>query len=191
MSKLYQFTSIFIIILFFTGCGGSTPTKKETQNSDNSSASVVDPSKISSATTDEKIKYIETLFDSALSSKHPEKNTLLGNALVLSTQILMDSYQQEPSHEQSDFDISPEQYDYTQQLTHKIMALLDTNQLTHEQNNQYLLASAAISLTNYQIENALSQLNNDFDSVQNELWALYYQIQAVAKFQLGQTQKSI
>ena len=191
-SKLYQFTSIFIVILLFTGCGGSTPVKKDTKMADDSKP--VDSSNIAAMSTGEKINYAEKLFNSALSSTSrdgSEKNTLLNNALLLCTQILVDSHQFKLSHEQTASEISPEQYDYSLQLANKIMGQLNTDQLTHQQINQYLLTSATISLTNYQTEKTLMQLNTDFDSVQSEQWSLYYQLRAMAEFQLGQPSKSV
>ena len=191
-SKLYQFTLIFIVILLFTGCGGSTTVKRDTKTADERKP--VDSSTIAAMSTDEKINYAEKLFNSALSSTSrdgPEKNTLLNNALLLCTQILVDSHQFKLSHEQTSSDISPEQYDYSLQLTNKIMAQLNTDQLTHQQKNQYLLTSATISLTNYQTEKTLMQLNTDFDSVQSEQWSLYYQLRAMAEFQLGQPSKAV
>ena len=191
-SKLYQFTSIFIVILFFTGCGGSTPVKKDTTTADERKP--VDSSTITAMSTGEKINYAEKLFNSALSSTSQdsaEKNTLLNNALLLCTQILVDSHQFKLSHEQTASDISPEQYDYSLQLANKIMAQLNTDQLTHQQKNQYLLTFTTISLTNYQTEKALMQLNLDFDSVQSEQWSLYYQLRAMAEFQLGQQSQAV
>ena len=187
MSKLYQFTSIFIVIVFFTGCGGSTTITKDTDSSDNTRT--VDSSAIATMSTAEKIDHAEKLFASALSlssRNHSEKNTLLTNGLLLCTQILTDYHQLKLSRDLTAVDISPEQLDYSLQLTNKIMAQLNSAQLTQEQKNQYLLASAAISLTNYLAEKTLTQLNITFVSTQNELWSLYYQLRAMADYQLGQ-----
>ncbi|MCW8930023.1 MAG: penicillin-binding protein activator [Gammaproteobacteria bacterium] len=193
-SKLYQFTSIFIIILFLTACVGSATVKKDTgKTSTTSKVQTVDSSIISTMNTDEKIKYAEKLFSSALSANKSdsEKNTLLSNALLVCTQIVVDSHQMTLSHEQTAFAISPEEYDYSLQLINKIMSQLNTSQLTHEQNNQYRLTSATLSLTNYQIDKALAQLNIDFISTQNDLWSLYYQLRAMTEFQLGQQIQSV
>ena len=194
MSKLYQFTSIFITILFFTGCGGSTTVKKDKhQTSGISNAQPVDSSRIATMSTAEKIKQAENLFSSALSTNksNSEKNTLLSNALLLCTQILVDSHQFKISHEKTAHEITPEQFDYSLQLAAKIMEQLNINQLTHEQKNQYLLSSAAISLVSYQTEKALTQLNIDFISNDNVQWSLYFQLQAMADFQLGQYPEAV
>ena len=131
MSKLYQFTTIFIVILFFTGCGGSTAIKKDSKETRSTDATrPFDSTAIAAITamsTDEKIKYAEKLFASALSStavNSAEKNTLLSNALLLCTQILVDSHQLKLSPEQTVFDISAEQSDYAQQLAGKIIGQL-------------------------------------------------------------------
>lgn len=198
MSKLYQFTTIFIVILFFTGCGGSASIKKDTKKT--SSTDDTRPfdssafAAIAVMSTDEKIEYAEKLFTSALlpeTRSSSEKNTLLSNALLLCTQILVDFQQLKLVPEQTVVDISPEQSEYAQQLAGKIMGQLDIGRLSPEQKNQLQLSSAAISLTNYQIEKTLSQLNIDFDSIQNEQWSLYYQLRAMADFQLGQASKAV
>ena len=194
MSKLYQFTSVFIIILFVTGCGGSATVKKDTKKASGSyNTRPADSNKISTMSTDEKIKYAENLFSSALSTNtsNSEKNSLLSDALYISTHILVDSHQLKLSHEQTAFEISPEQYDYSLQLTNKIMGQLNNKQLTHEQNNQYLLTSTTLNLIAYQTASALTQLNMDFDSTKNEQWSLYYQLRAMTEFQLGQQSNAV
>ncbi len=193
MSKLYQFTSIFIIILFFTGCGGSNIIKKDPGKTTTSTKTQpMTLALIAAMSTDEKLKQAEQLFDSALSSKDiAEKNNRLSNALLICTQLLVDAHQTKLLNIQSASEISLAQYDYSLQLAQKIMSQLNDEQLSDEQNNQYILASAAISLTNYQTEKTLSQLNNDFDSIQNTQWSLYYQIRAMAEFQLGEHSKAV
>lgn len=185
MSKLYQFTIIIIAILFLSGC----PTKphKEDQDTTAETNQPIAYSAVSEMSVDEQLNYAEKLFANAFSqSKNiKEKNTLLSNALILCTQILVDSHQAKLSHDANARTISEEQFDYTLSLTRKILAQFDTTQLTHKQKNQYQLSSAAISLSHYQAENTLLLLNQDFDSIDNEQWALYYQLRAMADFQLG------
>ncbi len=193
MPKIYQFTSIFIIILFFTGCGGSTTIKPHTdKRADSTKTQTVDQSKITAMSTNEKIKQAEHLFESALTSKNiSEKNNLLINALLISTQIIVNSHQAKLSNTLAASETSLEQYDYSLQLTKKIMSQLNTDIFSNEQKNQYTLTSAAISLTNYQNEKTLSLLNIEFDSAQNKQWSLYYQIRAMADFQQGQSSKAV
>ena len=71
------------------------------------------------------------------------------------------------------------------------MGQLNNKQLTHEQNNQYLLTSTTLNLIAYQTASALTQLNMDFDSTKNEQWSLYYQLRAMTEFQLGQQSNAV
>ncbi|MCP3851624.1 MAG: penicillin-binding protein activator [Gammaproteobacteria bacterium] len=197
MSKLYQFTTIFIIILFVTGCGGSTTIKNDSKKDGHSSqygnTGTLDSAAISAMTTDDKIKYSESLFNSALSqnNKQSKKNDLFSNALLLTTQILTDFQQSKLSHEQGLSDISQAQFDYALELTNKMMGQFTNSQLSHEQSNQYLLTSAAINSTNFQTEAALAQLSVDFSSKQNAQSSLYYQLKAMAEYQQGQPSNAV
>ncbi len=186
MSKLYQFTAIFIAIVFLSGCP-SKPHKKD-QDETAETTQTVEYSAVNDMSVDEKLNYAENLFDSALSAGKTaaEKNTLLSNALMLCTEILVSSHQARISHNTAAPAISEEQFDYALTLSRKMLAQLNTALLTLEQKNQYQLTSAAISLSHYQAEKTLMLLNQDFDSVNNEQWALYYQLRAMADFQLGQ-----
>ncbi|MCU7968663.1 MAG: penicillin-binding protein activator, partial [gamma proteobacterium symbiont of Bathyaustriella thionipta] len=194
MSKFYQYISIFIIILFVSGCGGSLSVKKETQKTEtDSDLQDFNATTISAMNTDEKIAFAEKLFASAQSQAYasPQRNTHLSNALLLCTQILLDSHQATLARDQSLAQISPEQYDYSLQLAQKITAQINTQSLSFEQQNQYLLMSAVVSLTNYQPEKTLIQLNQDFNSGLAELWSIYHQLRAMAEFQSGQQEKAV
>ncbi|MCU7832206.1 MAG: penicillin-binding protein activator [gamma proteobacterium symbiont of Lucinoma myriamae] len=193
MSKLYQYTSLFIIILFVTGCGGSLTVKDGTKTSSGSEPHIFNAAVISAMNTDERINTAEKLFESAqLQIKDSsEQNQLLSNALLVCTQILIDSHQATIVRDQSLSKISQEEYDYTLQLTRKITAQINTTTLSSEQRNQYILMSALISLTNYQPEKTLIQLNQDFNSGLAELWSIYHQLRAMAQFQLDQQEKAV
>lgn len=193
MSKLYQYISLFIIILFVTGCGGSSTIKDDTKTSSGSETQIFNAATISAMNTDERINTAEKLFESAqLQAKDsPEQNTLLSNALLVCTQILIDSHQATIARDRSLSKISQEQYDYTLLLTRKITAQINTATLSSEQRNQYILMSALVSLTNYQPEKTLIQLNQDFNSGLPELWSIYHQLYAMAQFQLGQQEKAV
>ncbi|WP_198266294.1 penicillin-binding protein activator [sulfur-oxidizing endosymbiont of Gigantopelta aegis] len=193
MPKLYQFTAIFIIILFVSACDATNPTKKDTKKANNThSEQAVDDSSLSGDTR-AKLRYAEQLFANAQSSSSKQKGDLLSQSLLICTQLLIDS------QDQTNASVSAEQYDYSLQLTGKIMAQLNslkstsglTQELTPEQQNQYRLATAAISLVNYQAEQSLMQLDMDFDSIHNVQWAQYYQLRAMANAQQGQAEKAV
>lgn len=192
MSKLYQYTVLFIII-FVTGCVSSTTVKNNTKKSTTEPDFASEPAAVRAMSTDKKISYAETLFARAQSPalKLSEKNTLLSNALLLCTQIMLDSHQAIIVRKQSLSQVSPEQYDYSLELAKKITAQLDTQTLTDEQRNQYLLMSALVSLINHQPEKTLTQLNEEFDSSLSELWSMYYQIRAMAEFQTRRQKQSV
>ena len=180
MPKLYQFIFLLMVTLFFAGCGGTTTVKDTTQQRDKGTDT--SPLSGTSGTTmsnAEKIQYAEQLFESALSKGLAEKNTRLSNALSLCSRVLTSA------------DLSPEQLDYTLQLSNKIMAQVELPTLTYEQKNQYLLASAAIQLVNYQAEKVLELLNQDFNSSQAEQWAMYHKLRAMARFSSGQKSAAI
>jgi len=177
MPKLYQFIPLLIVILFFTGCGGTTAVKDEPKKSD--IIKPMDSSVFSTMSYEEQIQYAEKLFESALSMAPADKNIQLSNALSLCTQLLTTQ------------DISPELLDYSLQLTGKIMAQMNIDGLSQEQKNQYLLASAAISLSNYQADKTLELLGQNFNSSQTKLWSSYHKLRAMAQFQLGQKTSAI
>lgn len=177
MSKLYQFIFLLITILFFAGCGGTTAVKDEAQKSD--AIKPIDSSVSIGMSYEERMLYAEKLFASALTTDTVDKNSLLTNALSLCTQLLTAP------------DIASEQLDYTLQLTGKIMTQMNFEDLSQEQKNQFLLASAAINLTNYQADKALELLAQDFNSSQAEQWSSYHKLRAMAKFQLGQKTNAI
>ena len=180
MPKLYQFIFLLMVTLFFAGCGGTTTVKDTTQHPDKGTdTSPVSGTSGTTMSNAEKIQYAEQLFESALSKGLAEKNTLFSNALSLCSRILTSA------------DLSPEQLDYTLQLSNKIMTQVDLPTLTYEQKNQYLLASAAIQLVNYQADKALELLNQDFNSSQAEQWAMYHKLRAMAQFSLGQKSAAI
>jgi len=194
MSKLYQYISLFIIILFLTGCGGSSSVKKDTEKaSTGTELQSFNIAAVRTMNTDDKINYAEKLFASAQSKPEdtPKKNTLLSNALLLCTQIMLDFHQAILSREQTLAEISQQQYDYALQLAQKITSQINTAALSFEQRNQYMLMSALVSLTNYQAEKTLSQLNQDFISDSAELWSMYHQLRAMAEFQSGQQEKAV
>lgn len=195
MLKLYQFTSVIIVIIFFTGCGGSATVKKDSKKGNTDKTQTLGNS-TSSATlsSNEKIKQAESLFEAALSSattSDSEKSNLLSRALLLCTQVLADSHQAKLSNTQATVKVSPEQYDYTLQLTNKILSSVNPAGLSQEQKNQQILTTATISLINYQLEETLAQLNLEFYSTQDEQWSLYYQLRAMADFQSGQASKAV
>jgi len=194
MSKLYQYISLFIIILFLTGCGGSSSVKKESEKAGTGTGlQSFNIAAVRTMNTDDKINYAEKLFASAQSKPEAsqKKNTLLSNALLLCTQIMLDFHQAILSREQTLAEISQQQYDYALQLAQKITDQINTAALSFEQRNQYMLMSALVSLTNYQAEKTLSQLNQDFISDSAELWSMYHQIRAMAEFQSGQQEKAV
>ncbi len=194
MSKLYQYISLFIIILFLTGCGGSSTVKKDTdKSSTDTELQSFNIAAVRTMNSDDKINFAEKLFAAAQSKpeESPEKNTLLSNALLLCTQIMLDFHQAILSREQTLAEISQQQYDYALQLAEKITNQINTATLSFEQRNQYMLMSALVSLTNYQPEITLSLLNQNFISNSAELWSMYHQLRAMAEFQSGQQEKAV
>jgi outer membrane PBP1 activator LpoA protein len=171
MSKLYQLIVLLIIISSFVGCGGTKPIKDSSQTAD--SVKPIDSTQISVMNYDEKILYAEQLFSHATAKPGSNKNALLSNALLICSEILTSP------------ESSPEQLDYTIELANKVLMLM-TGNLAVEQRNQYQLTKAAINLSNYQAEKTLERLNQSFNSSLAEQWSSYYQLRAMAQFQLGQ-----
>jgi len=181
MSKFYQFILLLSVVLFFAGCGGTSALKDSTQKTGKETdISSIDDTLLGTMSSEEKIRHAEKLFASSLSKGLAEKNTLLSNALFLCSEVLT-SYQP----------LSPEQLDYTLQLNSKIMANIDLATLNPEQKNQYLLATAAVKLSNYQASITLELLAQNFDSSQAKQWALYHKLRAMAQFQLGQKSTAV
>ncbi|MDX2504074.1 MAG: penicillin-binding protein activator [Gammaproteobacteria bacterium] len=182
MSKLYSFIILLIVILFFTGCGGTSRVKDNTQQTGKGTASVpINGVASSTMSIDEKMQYAENLYTTALSKGKglAEKNTLLSNALLLCSQVLTEPV------------ISPQQQVATVKLASKILAQTDRLTLSQEQKNQYLLTSASIQLANYQVDKALDLLNQDFNSSQAGQWSMYHKLRAMTQYQLGQKTAAI
>jgi len=191
MFKIVSYTLITLIILFLTACGGSAPVR-DIQQKDQSQAraTTFDSTALSMMSSTQKINSAEQLLASAQGKSKQQKNTLLSNALLICTHIVSDYHQAGLVRNSGLTDISVEQYKHCLQLIETISPQLDMASLTFEQNNQYRLMSALLSLTNYQPEKTLIELNKDFNSGSPDLWALYYQLQAMTALQSGQREQA-
>ncbi len=182
MSRLYQFISIsvVIIILGLSGCNGTQAIKKQSQEQGHGStpARPLDNNTIASMSSAEKLNYAQQLVQTALSSPAPKKNSLLTDALLITTQVL------------SATKLSEEQQNNALQLSTKIMSQLEKAVLTTEQNNIYLLAQAAISLKELQAKRTLNLLNTVNPSKPEQL-ETFYKLKAMAYYQSGQKTEAI
>ena len=181
MSKLYQLIALLPIILFFSGCADSIIKKPVTPTYEKSSkyTAPIDSRMSSTMSNKEKIQYIERLFETSITKNGGDKNPYLINALYLCSEVFTADK------------LKLEEKDYTLELSQKIISQLEPATLNHEQENQLLLTSASIELTQNQFANATELLNQEFNSSQADLWSLYHKIRAISYYQQGQKNTAI
>ena len=195
MFKLYQYTTLIIIILSLVACGGSSHVKKEPSKKKAPVKTLsFDKSLFNTMTTEQKLNTSQQLLAKANNTSNPEKNSLLNHALLINTQILIDYHQANLLRDQSLANISTEHYEQALQLSDKIIVQVNTSSLSIEQKNNYQLMFAIMSLTNYQAEDTLIQLaplNEHINSQSSATGSMFYQIHAMAEFQSGQSENAV
>jgi|GEM_PF-348344 len=193
MSKLYQYFSLIIIILFIAGCGGSsnvkTPDKQSAEQKLQTTAEQAN--NFEQMNSAEKIHYIEQLITSVDAKDSTQHSTGLSDALWACTRIISDYQQARLTRDRQLALFSTEQYHHVLQLNSDISNILLTEQLSYEQKNKYLLNSASLSLSTHQAKQLLVQLGQDFNSNLPQIWAMYHQLRAMALFQLDQQDKAV
>ncbi len=192
MFKLYQYIVLIFMMTALVACTGVSSVKKESDKKKSPPKTLgFDRTRLNTMTTLQKLKTSQHLVNNAQHKSKPEKNTLLSHALFIITQILTDYHQANLLRDQGLANISTDQYEQALQLTDKIIAQIDAASLSIEQKNNYQLLFAVISLTNYQAEDTLIQLNKKFNTHLSETWAIFYQIYAMAEFQVGKSEEAV